>query len=112
MAVQMPPLHVERSVTISIKTKDWNDSALPMVGFRLQIGANIYVVGTAPANSDGQTVSCTLKIPRIDNAGPGPFPCELRIAYCNGIQQDGFFQPPTAFPPQPIGVGQVFIFGP
>ena len=110
MPVQMPHLHVDRNVTISIKTKDWDSSAHPMVGFALQIGQNVYVVGTAPANADGQTVSVTLKIPQIHNAGPGPFPCALRIAYCDGVQADGFFTPKESIMlPQPIATGQVFI---
>ena len=109
MAASMPQLHVDRNVTISIKTKDWDKTAHPMVGFSLQIGSNVYVVATAAANSDGQTVSVTMKIPQIHNAGPGPFPCALRIAYCDAIQPDGFFVPNTILPPHPIATGTVFI---
>ncbi len=110
MPATIPNLHVERQVTISIKTKDWNPTALPMVGFALRIHNGVFAVGTAPANSDGQTVSVTLKIPRIDNAGSGPWPCELKVAYCAAVQPDGHFVPNTAMPQFPIATGQVFLF--
>jgi hypothetical protein len=105
----MPPLHVNHTVTISIKTRDWNPSALPMVGFSLQIESNVYVVATAPASSDGQTVSVTMKIPQINGHGPGPWACALRIAYCAAVQPDGHFIPNPTGEIQPIALGQVFI---
>lgn len=110
MPATIPNLHVNRQVTISIKTKDWNPTALPMVGFSLQIGAGVYAVGTCPANSDGQTATVTLKIPEIHNAGNGPWPCHLRIAYCAAVQPDGHFVPNSAMPAAPIATGQVYLF--
>ena len=108
-AQQMPDLHVEHNVTFSIKTKDWNAQALPMVGFSLRIhghlGGVLTVVATAPANSNGQTVSVPMKIPRVDGQGQSPWPCELRIAYCTGVQPNGDFGLPAL--PDPIALGNI-----
>ena len=109
MATQMPDLHVDHNVTISINTKDWSSDALPMVGFSLHIignlGGNLFVVAIAPANSDGQTVSVSMKIPHVDNQGAPPWACELRIAYCTGVQGNGDFGLPNL--PQPIATGRI-----
>jgi hypothetical protein len=106
-------LHVDRNVTISIKTKDWTQEGAagkPMVGFQLRIG-NMHIGGVAAANSDGQTVTCTLKVPQIHNAGHGPWPSELRIAYCIGMNPaDGAFMGLAPHElPQPIAAGQVSL---
>ena len=111
MAAQMPRLHTDRQVTVSIKTKDWSPAALPNVGFQLQIGANVFVVGMAPANSDGQTVTVTLQIPQIHGAGNGPWPSALKIAYCAVMLPSGHFDPPQVTPPAPLAVGEVGIAG-
>ena|SRR2546425_6013026 len=111
MAAQaMPELHVNHNVTFSIKTKDWNASAHPMVGFCLQIGSNVYVSATAPATADGQTVTVTMKIPFINGQGDGPWDCALRVAYCAGVQNDGFFVPTQPIP-EPIAKGKVKFVG-
>jgi hypothetical protein len=107
MAVTMPPLHVNHTVTFSIKTKDWNPTALPMVGFALRCGNDSYATGVAAANSDGQTVTVTLTVPQVHHQGGGPWPCELRIAYCTGVQPNGHFGLPQM--PEPIATGQVFF---
>src|SRR6267143_7259039 len=100
----IPDLHVGHDVTFSIKTKDWNPSALPMVGFALRCGRDSFAVGVAPANSDGQTVTVKLTVPRVDGQGNGPWDCELRIAYCTGVQPNGDFGLPAL--PNPIATWQ------
>lgn len=109
MPAAMPRLHVNCSVKISIKTKDWNPSALPMVGFCLQVGRDAFVGGQCAVNSDGQTATVTLKIPQANHQGNGPYPTALFIAYCSGCNEKGQFAPNTVTPQVAMATGEAVI---